>query len=342
MAVGMSSMKVGLCMGDPAGIGPEIVVRAAATLLAEGQSPILFGHRGTYREAARVCGLEATIEPLLPTSDDGDRPAESGWATCTAWAGTEQIASLETALAAASSGLIDAVVFAPFNKHALALAGITGDETEVLKRQGGLTEVKTVTRLDGLMRATVVGHVPFADIAGKVTAEGIEAALDRVAGLCGEFGIPAPRIGVAALNPHAGDQGTLGHEETDFIAPTIEAYRQRTGLPVSGPIPADILMPRALGGALDALVYLYHDQGNIAMKAVGFGREVVFYPVMPFATSTVAHGTAYDIAGKGLADPANFIEAVRQTVDLAQRRRARAAGREGEKSARAVGVGAAP
>lgn len=311
-------------MGDPAGIGPEIVVRAAAAMVAYGGVPVLFGHGGTYREAARICNLDFDIEPLLFDGDGGDaRPSDAGWGSCTAWAGGMQIASLEAALTAASQGIVDAVVFAPFNKHALALAGIVGDETEVLKRHCGLPEVRTVTKLGDLLRATVVGHVPFAQIAERVTGEGIVAALDRLSGLCAEFGMPAPRIGVAALNPHAGDRGTLGQEETDFIAPTIERYRQRTGRQVSGPVPADILMPRALRGDFDALVYLYHDQGNIALKAVGFGREVVFYPAVPAATSTVAHGTAYDIAGKGIADPQNFIEAVRQTSDLARRRAGR-------------------
>ena len=314
-------------MGDPAGIGPEIVVRTAAAMVAEGGSPVLFGHRGTYREAARICELQIDIEPLLfGGGKDAARPADAGWGSCTAWAGGMQIDSLEAALTAASQGSVDAVVFAPFNKHALALAGIVGDETEVLKRHCGLPEVRTVTKLGDMLRATVVGHVPFAKIAERVTSEGIAAALDRLSALCAEFGMPAPRIGVAALNPHAGDRGTLGSEETDFIVPMLERYRQSTGRQVSGPVPADILMPRALRGDFDALVYLYHDQGNIAMKAVGFGREVVFYPAVPAATSTVAHGTAYDIAGKGVADPQNFIEAVRQTAELA-RRRAGQAGR---------------
>lgn len=315
-------------MGDPAGIGAEIVVRSVSATLEAGHTPVLFGHRQTYREASRVCALPLDIELYLSALGlEAERPADASWGSCTEWAGREQIASLETALAAASRGEIDAVVFAPFNKHALALAGIDGDETEVLRKRCDLPQVRTVTKLDRLLRATVVGHVPFAGIAARVTGEGIGAALDRLIGLCAEFGNAAPRIGVAALNPHAGDRGTLGDEEIEFIVPTLAAYRARTGANVSGPIPADILMPLALRGEFDALVYLYHDQGNIAMKAVGFGREVVFYPSVPYATATVAHGTAYDIAGKGLADPKNLIEAVLQTADLAQRRvQANAAG----------------
>lgn len=312
-------------MGDPAGIGPEIVVRTIASALSSGHAPVLFGNRQTYREAARICELSLDLEPFFAPGPEADaaRPAEAGWGSCTAWAGREQVASLDAALTAASRGAIDAVVFAPFNKHALALAGVVGDETEVLRAHLGLREVRTVTKLDNLLRATVVGHVPFSGIAAKVNGDGITAALDRLSGLCAEFGNDAPRIGVAALNPHAGDRGTLGHEESDFIAPTIASYRERTGARVSGPVPADILMPLALRGDLDALVYLYHDQGNIAMKAVGFGREVVFYPAVPYATATVAHGTAYDIAGKGLADPRNLTEAMLQATDLAQRRKAR-------------------
>jgi 4-hydroxythreonine-4-phosphate dehydrogenase len=314
-------------MGDPAGIGPEIVVRSIGAAMSAGHQPLLFGDHQTYRDAARICDLALDIEPFLAAgpATSAPRPADAGWGSCTEWAGREQIAGLRAALAAADRGEIDAVVFAPFNKHALALAGIVGDETEVLKAHCGLSEVRTVTKLDAMLRATVVGHVPFAGIAAKVTGEGIVAALDRLSGLCCEFGNSSPRIGVAALNPHAGDRGTLGHEERDYIAPTIERYRERTGANVSGPIPPDILMPLALRGQFDALVYLYHDQGNIAMKAVGFGREVVFYPSVPHATATVAHGTAYDIAGKGVADPQNFIAAVLQTADLAQRRRQRQA-----------------
>ena len=321
-------VKIGLCMGDPAGIGAEIVVRSVGATLAAGHMPMLFGHRQTYREAASICGLSVEVRPYISDgSVDEDRPVDASWGSCTEWAGREQIASLEAALTAASRGEIDAVVFAPFNKHALALAGIEGDETEVLRKLCGLQQVRTVTKLDSLLRATVVGHVPFASIAAQVTVEGIVAALDRLSGLCAEFGIAAPRIGVAALNPHAGDRGTLGHEESEFITPTLAAYANRTGAKVSGPIPADILMPLALRGEFDALVYLYHDQGNIAMKAVGFGREVVFYPSVPYATATVAHGTAYDIAGKGIAEPKNLIEAMLQTADLAQRRLAHSCGR---------------
>ncbi len=313
-------------MGDPAGIGAEVVVRSVGAALAAGHTPVLYGHRQTYREARRICGLALELEPFFAEDGgaDGARPDDAGWGSCTAWAGREQVASLEAALTAASGGALDAVVFAPFNKHALALAGVAGDETEVLKKHCGLPQVRTVTKLDSLLRATVVGHVPFAGIAARVTGDGIVEALDRLSSLCAEFGLAAPRIGVAALNPHAGDRGTLGQEESDFIAPTIASYRARTGAQVSGPIPADILMPLALRGEFDALVYLYHDQGNIAMKAIGFGREVVFYPAVPYATATVAHGTAYDIAGKGLADPKNFIEAVMQTTQLAQRRTLRA------------------
>jgi 4-hydroxythreonine-4-phosphate dehydrogenase len=307
-------------MGDPAGIGPEIVVRTVGAALAAGHAPVLFGNRQTYRDAARICGLSLELEPFLAadTGTDSARPADAGWGSCTEWAGREQVASLRAALASAERGAIDAVV-----------VGVVGDETEVLKAQCGLPDVRTVTRLDSLLRATVVGHVPFAGIAARVSGEGIVAALDRLSGLCAEFGIEAPRIGVAALNPHAGDRGTLGHEEADFIAPTLESYRTRTGAKVRGPIPADILMPLARRGEFDALVYLYHDQGNIAMKAVGFGREVVFYPAVPWATATVAHGTAYDIAGRGLADPQNFFEAVLQAADLAQRRMQAAARHRG-------------
>ncbi|NBQ39619.1 MAG: hypothetical protein EBU34_07510 [Alphaproteobacteria bacterium] len=316
-------MKVALAMGDPAGIGPELLVRAVASERMRSLCEMkLFGDIRTLHRAARSCSLEppnckmvhsrySKIDMHVDSAKDFHR-----WGENSAWAGQVQVESLLDALKAARAGDVDAVVFAPFNKHSLTMACIDGDESTVIRDFFKVNEVRTVTRWNKLMRSTVVGHVPFVRIAENISPAAIVSAIGRLQRMLSRYGIATPRIGVAALNPHAGDGGTLGDEEISFIRPTLEKYSRETGTQIRGPYPADILMPAALRGDLDGIVYLYHDQGNIALKAVSFGREVVFYADLPIVISTVAHGTAYDIAGQGIADPQNFEEAVVQTVQL--------------------------
>ena len=280
-----SRIRIALCMGDPAGIGPEIVVKALEELRkTDAYTFLIYGPPSVYARAMKACGLDFDLSEFYPHSNaaGGKHKHEFQWGKCTAWAGNVQKDSLSQALTDARQGLVDAVVFAPFNKHALALAGISGDETEVLRSSFNLPQVRTVTRLDGLMRATVVGHIPFAQISSLITFENLGDTVERVSTFCREFGIETPRIGIAGLNPHSGDQGTLGSDEVEIISPFIKEYSAQNGTDLQGPVPPDVLMPLAQRGDFDAVVYLYHDQGNIAMKAVGFGRGGRILPEYPY------------------------------------------------------------
>jgi len=319
-------MRIALAMGDPAGIGPEMLVRAAALGDVTQQCEVrLFGDRATFERAAAAS--QTPLDPGIIVDSQSelgrffDRPAErvTEWGVHSAWAGQTQVVSLLQAFEAAAADEADAVVFAPFNKHSLQLANRPGDETAVMRGFYNVPEVRTVTRWSSLLRATVVGHIPFTEIPLHLNEKAIHAAIGRLERMLHRYGIERPRIGVAGLNPHAGDEGTLGTDEKTLIAPAIAAYAAHSTAQLTGPYPPDALMPAALRGKLDGLIYLYHDQGNIAMKAVGFGREVVFYPELPVVVATVAHGTAYDIAGRGIADPANLVEAITQSVALVRR-----------------------
>lgn len=321
-------MRIALAMGDPAGIGPEMLVRAANLAEVAKRCEIkLFGDLETFERAAAACALPLDVANVVDSQPElgrfFDKPAErvSEWGMHSEWAGQAQVASLLQAFEAARSGEVDGVVFAPFNKHSLQLANRPGDETAIMRAFYGMSEVRTVTRWSNLLRATVVGHIPFTQIAQHLNEQSIHSALTRLEKTLHRYGVSNPRIGVAGLNPHAGDEGTLGTDEQTLIAPAMASYAARSTAKLIGPYPPDAMMPAALRGKLDGLIYLYHDQGNIAMKAVGFGREVVFYPELPVVVATVAHGTAYDIAGKGLADPANLVEAITQSVALIERDR---------------------
>jgi 4-hydroxythreonine-4-phosphate dehydrogenase len=321
-------MKIALAMGDPAGIGPETLVRAASLAEVRQHCEVtLFGDLETFQRVAKACDLPLEQAGVVDSQPElgrfFDRPAErvSEWGIHSEWAGQAQVASLLQAFEAAAAGEVDGVVFAPFNKHSLQLANRPGDETAVMRAFYQVPEVRTVTRWSKLLRATVVGHIPFTQIPRHLNEQSIHSALGRLERMLRRYGVECPRIGVAGLNPHAGDEGTLGTDEQTLIAPAIASYAARSSAQLIGPYPPDAMMPAALRGRLDGLIYLYHDQGNIAMKAVGFGREVVFYPELPVVVATVAHGTAYDIAGKGLADPANLVEAITQSVALIARDR---------------------
>lgn len=328
LRIGSTMMRIALAMGDPAGIGPEMLVRAAKLPEVTQRCQVtLFGDVETFEQAASACAQSLDGIRLVDSQPELDRFFEKPatrvgeWGVHSEWAGQVQVASLLQAFEAARAGEVDGVVFAPFNKHSLQLANRPGDETAIMRAFFEMEEVRTVTRWSHLLRATVVGHIPFTQIAQHLSERSIHSALDRLERTLRRYGVSNPRIGVAGLNPHAGDEGTLGTDEQTLIGPAIASYAARSTATLVGPYPPDAMMPAALRGKLDGLIYLYHDQGNIAMKAVGFGREVVFYPELPVVVSTVAHGTAYDIAGKGLADPANLVEAITQSVALIERDR---------------------
>ena len=204
---------------------------------------------------------------------------------------------------AAQAGAIDAICFAPLNKHAMKLGGLKHEDelhhfAEYLGVPGYFCEFNT---LDGLWTSRISSHVPLRDVPKYIDGGRIRAAATLIYRSLQANGMAEPRVAVAALNPHGGDGGTCGREEIDIIEPAVRALGAH-GLPVRGPFPADTIFLKARDGELDAVVTMYHDQGQIAIKLMGFSRGVTVQGGLPIPITTPAHGTAYDIAGQGKAD----------------------------------------
>ena len=290
-ATGASLPILALAMGDPAGISPELDVIKPGTPIVPGARPVFvdLGHL----DPAKVKVGEATPE-----------------------GGAFALENFRRALIMAQQGKADAVCFTPFNKKAMRYVypGYD-DEIRFISDVIGFTgHAREFNVLDNLWNARVTSHIPLAKVASTITAESILSELALTDRTLRNAGFANPRIAVAALNPHAGDGGNFGDEEIDIIEPAVKTGIER-GFNVSGPYPADTVYVRAKGGAFDAVLTMYHDQGQIAMKLMGFDRGVTFMGGLPFPVCTAAHGTAYDIAGQGIAN----IGASREAVLLAAR-----------------------
>jgi 4-hydroxythreonine-4-phosphate dehydrogenase len=314
----MSGMTatIALVAGDPAGIGPELVAKLLANPSTLPDARIrLIAHRASMDAAARSAGVALDL-PALVLADTRTSQAQiarmewDGWnapafapAQATAANGAFMLDSLRFALELAQRGKVDAVCFAPLNKAALRAGGMTQEDelrwfAEVLQHRGACGEFNV---LEKLWTSRVTSHVPLKDVAGLLTVEGVAEAIGMLRDALRRAGNPSPRIGVCGLNPHNGDNGNFGREEIDIIAPGVELAATR-GHVADGPYPADTIFVRAKNGAFDGIVTMYHDQGQIAMKLMGFERGVTVQGGLPVAITTPAHGTAYEIAGRGVAN----------------------------------------
>jgi len=284
--------RVAITAGDPAGIGPEIAARAAAD-----------------RRVLDVC------EPVLFGPPDGRSFAPG---RLSGEAGRAAYDAILRAVDAAMSRRVDAIATAPINKEALRLAGLPWNgHTDLLAHLTGAPHVAMMFHSEALRVVLATVHIALADVPRALTSDALQATIDLTARELPRFGITHPRIAVAGLNPHAGEHGLFGVEETTAIAPAIEACRAR-GVDVSGPFPADTLFVRARRGEFDVVVACYHDQGLIPVKLVAFGQAVNVTLGLPIIRTSVDHGTAFDIAGKGVADPESMIAAVLLAAKLAR------------------------
>lgn len=221
----------------------------------------------------------------------------------------------------AESRTVDAIATAPVNKEAFRLAGLpwTG-HTDLLAHLTRSAHVAMLFYADALKVVLATIHVPLSEVPRVLTRESLEATIEMTARAMPAFGLGTPRIAVAGLNPHAGEHGLFGREEIDTIAPAVAACRGR-GIAVSGPFPADTLFTRAARGEFDVVVACYHDQGLIPVKLLAFGQAVNVTIGLPIVRTSVDHGTAFDIAGRGVADAGSMIAAVRLAAMLARSRR---------------------
>ena len=310
--------RVAVTLGDPAGIGPEVVVKALAREpdLASRCRLIVVGPGTVLRVAASGYGPlpgHAAIEDVA--MPDGWTPPLPGVAASDG--GHASILAMEHAIRMAMDGAIDAIATAPINKEAVHLAGYADiGHQEVLARMTGVPEIATMLMAGRLRAVHLTTHVPFADAASHVTREKILARLRLIDRSFRQWGVGRPRIGVAALNPHGGDAGLLGREELDALVPAV-ADACAEGLAVEGPVPADSVYLQAVEGRFDAVLALYHDQGHIAIKMHDFHGSVSVNLGLPFVRTSVDHGTAYDIAGRDMAEHRSMAEAIRTAAQLA-------------------------
>ena len=326
---------IALAMGDPAGISPELLARLLADkdVIASARI-VMFGDRRILEGGAAVAGISLDIDtvaeeaqvpadPARPVLIDLKNldPKDMTPGAATLAGGRFATENFRRALLCAAAGKADAVMFTPFNKKAMRLAYPAYDDeirfiSDVLKDESPAREFNV---LDELWNARVTSHIPLSDVAKAITADAILRNLALTDTCMRAAGFARPRIAVAALNPHAGDGGNFGREEIDVIEPAVKEAIRR-GHPAEGPFPADTVFVRAKRGDFDAVLTMYHDQGQIAMKLMGFDRGVTLVGGYRFPICTPAHGTAYDIAGKGVAN----VGATRQAMLLAIRMASRA------------------
>jgi 4-phospho-D-threonate 3-dehydrogenase / 4-phospho-D-erythronate 3-dehydrogenase len=335
-----------LTMGDPAGIGPEIVLKALmepSTFRA--CRPVVVGSSAVMRNAATALGL-----PVEVVTVEGPAAAHySAGTTCvvevetgaqglveqglvSAQAGDMAFRAILRAIELARQGEVNGVVTAPIHKEALHAAGHPfPGHTEIFAHYTGSRQVAMML-VEGVLRVVHVStHVSLREACDLVTTERVAEVIRLLHDGCGAFGIERPRLGVAGLNPHASDGGLFGREEVEQITPAIEQCRAE-GILVEGPIPADTMFSQAIGGSFDGCVAMYHDQGHIPFKVAGFSwdqasrrwsdvRGVNITLGLPIVRTSVDHGTAFDIAGQGTASHTSLLNAIDCAASLAAHRR---------------------
>ncbi len=280
----MSLPRVAITLGDPAGIGLEIARKAVAdSRVTKACEPVLYGR-----------------------DDHGQFPPGQ----LSAEAGLAAFSAIEDAVRDALEGRVHAIATAPINKEAFALAGLPWrGHTDLLAHLTGAPEVAMMFYSEPIRVVLATVHVPLAEVPKILTKEKMSSVLTLTARELPRFGYPSPKIGVAGLNPHAGEGGLLGTEDRDVIAPAVESCRA-AGLDVQGPFPGDTVFVRAQRNEFDVVVACYHDQGLIPVKLLAFGKSVNVTLGLPIIRTSVDHGTAFDIAGKGIADPGSLVEAI--------------------------------
>ncbi|WP_295807569.1 4-hydroxythreonine-4-phosphate dehydrogenase PdxA [uncultured Nitratireductor sp.] len=312
----MQQSRVAFAVGDPAGISPELSARILADKEVNLGDLIVIGDQRVLALGARQAGVnldlpvmerealesalpEGTVLVDMANCDPEDVPLGEP----SLKGGRAALDNFAAALRVGKAGLAKAVFFTPFNKHAMRMA--KADYVDEIGFIDAIVEPERSGRefnvLDEVWNARVTSHIPLREVADKLSIDRVYESLKLTVEVMEGAGIKRPRIGVAALNPHAGDGRNFGWEDEDILLPAVQRAQQEQ-MAVTGPIPSDTVFVRAVKGEFDAVMTMYHDQGQIAMKLLGFDRGVTLIAGYPFPIVTPAHGTAYDIAGKGIAD----------------------------------------
>lgn len=321
---------VGITMGDPAGIGPEIIIRALLDdTVYDICRPLVIGDPAVLETAMRAAGKQPDLH-RVDTPDRGNykpsaidvlnpgpslsRPVE--WGRPTPESGRLMETWITAAADLAMAGSIHAVVTCPINKEALKLGGSRfPGHTEMLAARTNTKRYAMMLAGDRLRVVLVTIHMALRNVPDAISIEAVSSTIALTAeSLSTRFGIPLPKIAVAGLNPHAGENGMFGNEEETLIAPAIERAKKETGHDITGPFPPDTVFTSASRGDFDAVVCMYHDQGLIPFKLLHFEDGVNTTLGLPIIRTSVDHGTAYDIAGRGVADCRSLLAAIRMAA----------------------------
>ena len=324
--------RIGVTLGDPAGIGPEVVAKALADeeLRAEA-APLVIGSPAALDRAFRLIGSPLRARSADGPGDIADEPGrvsvlsprdDAGldalpYGETSPVAGAAAVEWAATAARLAIAGDVDAIATAPISKEAARLAGHADfGHQEIYQRIAEVPRVLTMLVAAPLNVVHLTTHVPLRAAAEFATRERVLEALRLTQGFFAAHGVPNPRIGVAALNPHGGEAGLIGTEEITDIRPAVEDANAE-GVAAVGPVPADSLFAQAANGGYDAILAMHHDQGHIPVKVHDWASSITLNIGLPFLRTSVDHGTAFDIAGKGIADAAGMTAAIRYAARVA-------------------------
>ena len=327
---------LGMLLGDGAGVGAEIIATLAASgFYDEYCRPVVIGDARIFQRGAEICGLEIPMQVIsrvedadwskgIPVLDQRDLdPEEVPYAQINVKSGQACLDMLRTGIELYKDGKIEGFCFAPLNKQAMIKAGCPFEsEHHYMAHLFQHTEpFGEINVLGDLWTTRTTSHIPISRVSHDLTEETIMRAVRLANVSLKNSGIEKPRLALAALNPHCGEGGKCGREEIDVIAPVIEKAREM-GIDAYGPYPSDILFIKAFNGDFDGVVTMYHDQGQIALKLKGFDQGITIAGGLPAPIVTCAHGTAYDIAGKGIVKTSAFENAVKMAARMANHLRA--------------------
>jgi len=320
--------------GDITGIGPEILSKVVIEGAPDNCRLLLVGDEQVLRSSFEALGARFDL-PVFRAIEEAVKSKAQVVVLDLAQGGKELLALArpnpqagEMAFGAlikgcelALNGSVDGVVYGPLVKQAMYLGGKKyNDETQLLREKLNAPKLKTIAKIGKVFRVTIAEHVPLRQVPDLITTKSIADAIEVLREGLLLYGLKSPRIAVAALNPHAGEGGTVGREEIDQLAPAIREAKAK-GYDISGPIPADTVYVRAFKGQFDGVVNMYHDQANIALKMAGFGEIVIIFVYSPIIITTPSHGPAYGKAGKGTADHHNMREAIEAAASLARQKK---------------------
>jgi len=322
---------IAITMGDPTGIGPEVTARALVRQAVwDCCRPLVIGDAAVIGQALTLLDNPLTIHRVSAVNEAGFDPdvpdvldlrnvdlstLQPG--KVSAAAGHASVEYVEKAVELAQAGEVDGITTGPINKAALQAAGIPHiGHTEILAALTGEERLTTMLATNGLKVVHVTRHAPLQEVASAITRERVLETIRLTDAGLRTIGIERPTLAVAALNPHGGDDGLLGREEKEQIGPAVASARAE-GIEVQGPIPADSVFFRAIRGEFDAVVAMYHDQGHIPIKTHGFERSVTVTLGLPIIRTSVDHGTAFDIAWRGLANEESLVQAVQLAAQMA-------------------------